>query len=78
MNMKFWEVVRTDLDDCSGRVIDTTILKRFANKSNVDKFVKEWEDKWEDNLAKRNAECGHCWMDCEKKLTVVTRELEDC
>ena len=77
--MKFWEVVRTDLDSCSGRPTGrTTILKRSANKANVDAFVKEWEAKWQENLDNLNSEYGHCWMDCEKKLTVVTQELEDC
>ena len=77
--MKFWEVVRTDLDPNSGwRNGSTTILKRSANKTKVDEFVKEWEAKWEDNFANNYSECGHCWMDCEKKLKVVTRELEDC
>ena len=78
MNMKFWEVVRTDLDPCSDRRSGTTILKRSANKSKVNKFVKEWETKWQDNLTNNYSECGHCWMDCENKLKVFTRELEDC
>ena len=42
--MKFWEVVRTDLN-CEGNYRGTTIIKRSANKSKVDEFVKNWEDK---------------------------------
>lgn len=74
--MEIFEVIRTDLDDCCGRFIGKTILKRYLSEDKAIKFKKEWEDKWKNNYDTNTTEVGCCWIDSGKYLEINKVEID--